>query len=102
MTIPPEIIKISTIERIDNGFTISGTDKNKNKYEVFRIICVTNDELKEINKNQSSYIEKAVSNKEKTVIIKFPTDDTAHDENAETIEKIMDELNTIKKNVRLK
>ena len=102
MTIPPEIIKISTIDRIENGFIISGTDKENNKFEVFRVICVTNSEFKELNKNESSYIEKAISNKEKTVIIKFPNDDITSEDNIETVEKIIDELETIKKNVRLK
>lgn len=102
MTIPPEIIKISTIDRIEKGFIISGTDKENNKFEVFRVICVTNSEFKELNKNESSYIEKAISNKEKTVIIKFPNDDITSEDNIETVEKIIDELETIKKNVRLK
>ncbi len=102
MTIPPELIKMSVIENIDNGFIIYGTDTNKNKFEVFRVICITNAEFKELNRSESAYIEKATSNKQKTVIVKFPTDDGAYEGNYDVVETIMDELSTIKKNIRLK
>lgn len=102
MTIPPEIIRISSIEKIDNGFVISAIDSEKNKTEVLRVVCLSNSDFKELNKNQSAYIEKAVSNKENTVVIMYPVDEEISEENIDTIEKIIDEVETIKKNIRLK
>ena len=102
MTIPAELIKISTIEKIENGFIVYSTANMKNGGEVFRIISVSNDEFKVLNKNENSYIEKITSSKEKTVIIKYPTTEEYSDEYFSDYEKIANQINIIKNNVRLK
>lgn len=102
MTIPAELIKISTIEKIDNGFIVYSTANMKNGGEVFRIISVTNEEFKTMNKNENNYIEKITSSKERTVIIKYPTTEEYSEENFADYEKIANQINIIKNNVRLK
>lgn len=102
MTIPAELIKISTIERIDNGFIVYSTSNMKNGGEVFRIIAVTNSEFKTLNKNENSYIEKITSTNEKTVIIQYPTTIEYGEDTFEDYEKIASQINIIKNNVRLK
>ncbi len=102
MTIPASLIKISTIKRIDNGFIIYSTSNMANGGEVFRIISVTNDEFKKLNKNETKYIEKITSTKEKTVIIQYPSTIEYTDENFADYETIANSINTIKDNVRLK
>lgn len=102
MTIPAELIKISTIKKIDNGFIVYSTSNMETGGEVFRIISVTNAEFKTLNKNENSYIEKITSTNEKTVIIKYPTTIEYSDENFEDYEKIASQINIVKNNVRLK
>lgn len=102
MTIPAELIKISTIEKIDNGFIVYSTSNMKNGGEVFRIVSVTNEEFKTMNKNENNYIEKITSSKERTVIIKYPTTEEYSEENFADYEKIASQINIIKNNVRLK
>ncbi len=101
MTIPADIIKISTIEKIENGFIVYSTANMKNGGEVFRIVSVTNEEFNTLNKNETSYIEKVTSTKEKSIIIKYPSGDEEI-ENFEDYEKITNQINIIKNNVRLK
>lgn len=102
MTIPAELIKISTIKKIDNGFIVYSTANMKNGGEVFRIVSVTNDEFKTMNRNENNYIEKITSSKERTVIIKYPTTEEYSEENFDDYEKIANQINIIKNNVRLK
>lgn len=102
MTIPPELIKISTIKEIENGFIVYSTSNLEQGGEVFRIISITNDEFKVLNKNETKYIEKIKSTTEKTVIIQYPNTIEYTDENFEEYETIAKEINTIKRNVRLK
>lgn len=102
MTIPASLIKISTVERIDNGFIVYSTSNMSNGGEVFRIISVTNDEFKVLNKNETKYIEKITSTKEKTIIIQYPSTIEYSDENFEDYETIANSITTIKDNVRLR
>lgn len=102
MTIPASLIKISTIKRIDNGFIIYSTSNMSNGGEVFRIISVTNDEFKQLNKNETKYIEKITSTKEKTIIIQYPSTIEYTEENFTDYETIANSINTIKDNVRFK
>lgn len=102
MTIPAELIKISTIEKIADGFIVYSTSNLENGGEVFRIISVTNEEFKTLNRNENSYIEKITSTKEKTIIIKYPTTQEYSEENFADYEKIASQINIIKNNVRLK
>lgn len=62
MTIPTELIKLCSIEEIDNGYTISITSDDK-KNEVFRIISLTNKEFKELDQDDNIYFEKITSNR---------------------------------------
>lgn len=102
MTIPASLIKISTIKRIDNGFIIYSTSNMSNGGEVFRIVSVTNDEFKQLNKNETKYIEKITSTKEKTIIIQYPSTIEYTEENFTDYETIANSINTIKDNVRFK
>ena len=102
MTIPAELIKISTIEKITDGFIVYSTSNLENGGEVFRIISVTNEEFKTLNRNENSYIEKITSTKEKTIIIKYPTTQEYSEDNFADYEKIASQINIIKNNVRLK
>lgn len=102
MTIPAELIKISTINKIDNGFIVYSTSNMNHGGEVFRVISVTNEEFKTLNRNESRYIEKITSNKEKTIIIQYPTTEEYSEENFSDYEKIANQINIIKNNVRLK
>lgn len=102
MTIPAEIIKLCTIEQIENGFVVYSTSNMDNGGEVFRIISVTNDEFKVLNKNENKYIEKITSTKEKTIIIQYPNADVEEYTNFKDYETIVKNITTIKDNVRLK
>lgn len=102
MTIPPKLIKVSTIKRIDNGFIVYSTPNMSNGGEVFRTYYVTNDEFKKINKNEDKYIEKITSNKEITVVIEYPTTDQFTTEHFEEYEEIINNINTIKDNIKIK
>ena len=48
MTIPADLIKISTVEKIENGFIVYSTANMENGGEVFRIISVSNAEFKKL------------------------------------------------------
>jgi hypothetical protein len=102
MTIPADLIKISTVEKIENGFIVYSTANMENGGEVFRIISVSNAEFKKLNNNEKSYIEKITSTKEKTVIIQYPTTIEYSEESFGDYEKIASQINIIKNNVRLK
>lgn len=100
MTIPSSLIKISTVEKINNGFIVYSTSNMDNGGEVFRIVSVSNKRFQELQNNQSAYIEKITSNKEVTIIIMYPTGTQYNEKNYEEYEKIGNELETIKNNVR--
>ena len=102
MTIPAEIIKLCTIKQIDNGFVVYSTSNLEMGGEVFRIISVTNDEFKILNKNENKYIEKITSTKEKTIIIQYPNENVEEYKNFKDYETIVKKITTIKDNVRLK
>jgi hypothetical protein len=102
MTIPADLIKISTVEKIEDGFIVYSTANMENGGEVFRIISVSNAEFKKLNNNEKSYIEKITSTKEKTVIIQYPTTIEYSEESFGDYEKIASQINIIKNNVRLK
>lgn len=103
MTLPPEIIKISIVEKIENGFVLSVTSEETGiTTEVFKIVCISNEEFKNLNQSQTAYIEKAASNKEKTVIINYSTNIEEDKDTINKIEKINSEIYNIKRNVRLK
>lgn len=99
MTIPIEIIKICSIKRIDNGFTIyNSSDSN----EIFSIKVVSNEEFSLLQQNYNRSIEKVISNKKKTVIIEYKNDTTSSDEYNEEINQIIKQIDTIKNTVKLK
>lgn len=102
MTIPAEIIKLCTVKQIDNGFVVYSTSNLEMGGEVFRIISVTNEEFKVLNKNENKYIEKITSTKEKTIIIQYPNENVEEYKNFKDYETIVKKITTIKDNVRLK
>lgn len=102
MTIPAEIIKLCTVKQIDNGFVVYSTSNLEMGGEVFRIISVTNEEFKILNKNENKYIEKITSTKEKTIIIQYPNENVEEYKNFKDYETIVKKITTIKDNVRLK
>ena len=102
MTIPAEIIKLCTVKQIDNGFVVYSTSNLEMGGEVFRIISVTNEEFKILNKNENKYIEKITSTKEKTIIIQYPNENVEEYKNFKDYETIVKKITTIKDNVTLK
>lgn len=102
MTIPAEIIKLCTVKQIDNGFVVYSTSNLEMGGEVFRIISVTNEEFKVLNKNENKYIEKITSTKEKTIIIQYPNENVEEYKNFKDYETIVKKITTIKDNVRIK
>lgn len=102
MTIPAEIIKLCTVKQIDNGFVVYSTSNLEMGGEVFRIISVTNEEFKVLNRNENKYIEKITSTKEKTIIIQYPNENVEEYKNFKDYETIVKKITTIKDNVRLK
>lgn len=102
MTIPAEIIKLCTVKQIDNGFVVYSTSNLEMGGEVFRIVSVTNEEFKVLNKNENKYIEKITSTKEKTIIIQYPNENVEEYKNFKDYETIVKKITTIKDNVRLK
>lgn len=102
VTIPPEIMKIVAIKKIDNGYIIYNSNDMLDNNEVFRIIAVSNSEFKELTKNESTYIEKAKSDKEKTIVIKYPRNTEYQEEYLKVTQDIISQIDTIKNNVRIK
>ena len=102
ITIPKDLIKISTVTKIENGFIIYSSNNINNGGEVFRILAVTNKEFQDFRKNNNLTIEKVVSNKENTIIIIYPTTDEYSEEYQDDYEKIVNSVEEIKQNVKLK
>lgn len=102
MTIPVDLMKITTIKEIENGFIIYSTANMSTGGEVFRIISITNEEFKTLNRNETKYIEKITSTKENTVIVQYPTTQEYSDKNFKDYETITSKVNIIKDSVRLK
>ena len=102
ITIQKDLIKISTVTKIENGFFIYSSNNMNNGGEVFRIIAVTNKEFQDLRKNNNITIEKVVSNKENTIIIIYPTTDEYSEEYQDDYEKIVNSVEEIKQNVKLK
>lgn len=102
MTIPTEIIKICSIKRINNGFIIYNSSDKGNLDEIFRIISMPNEEFSSIQQNYNIFIEKVVSNKEKTIVIEYKNDINQSDEYDENINQIIKQIDTIKNTVKIK
>ena len=94
VAIPAKLMKETSVERIENGFIIN----SRNKKEVFRILALPNEEYKALSKDEINY-ELVKSDKQKTVIIihqnNLDTDDSS-------IDALYQELDNIKKSIKLK
>lgn len=101
VTIPTEIIKICDIKSIDNGFSISKKDKNQKSVTLFNIIAVSNEEFNNLRENESISIEKVTSNKEKTIIVLYSTEEYENDDYTE-YNKIISNIDKIKDTVVMK
>ena len=102
MTIPSSLIKICTIEEIENGFIVYSTSNMDVGGEVFRVISVSTKEFKELQNNESILTEKISSDKEKAIIIQYPITTEYKEEFAEEYETIGNEMRTIKNNIKIK
>jgi len=101
MTIPVDIIKLCNIETIDNGFVINKTNSSNEKVELFKVISVSNEEFNKLRDNEEMNIEKAASNREKTVIVVYSSTNLS-DDDYEEYDQIMKNVDSIKDSVVLK
>ena len=101
ITIPSELIPISTIKRIDNGFIIYSTNNMDNGGEVFRILSVSNESFEEITKSENSYIEKITANEKETIVITYPTTEEYREEYKDEYIQIGNQISQIKKNIKM-
>ena len=69
--------------------------------EACRLIAMDSDEFKKLTKENSNF-EKVKSDKNITVIIKYPTDNEYSDEYFNEYEKVMNSITQIKNSVRIK
>lgn len=101
MTIPVDIIKICDIREIENGFAIYKKDKNNNEVELFRIITISNEEFNTLREKEEKSIEKITSNREKTSIILYSSDEYVADDYTD-YETALRSVDRIKETVVLK
>ncbi len=101
ITIPVELIKIVSIEKIDNGFAIYISSDSKGKVESFRAISVTTDEYKELQKENGANIELAKSSGSKKVVLIFNSDELP-DDTLDVQQEINSKIHSIKKGVQIK
>ena len=95
-SIPKEIVSKVIVEEINNGFIIYSIENNQKSYEVLRIISISSKEFIKVQKESNMFIEKAASNKDNTVIIKYPNDKNYYGSEYEEIcNKIINIKNTI-------
>ncbi len=100
MTIPTNIIKDVSVEKIDNGYTVSIENENK-KVEIFKAISVTKTEYESIKSDDSFDYEVADSKGDKKVLIIYSEEEVPEDL-LDTLESINKAIPTIKGNIRLK
>ena len=101
ITIPANLMKIATVKKIDNGFIIYSSNNMEYGGEACRLIAMDSDEFKKLTKENSNF-EKVKSDKNITVIIKYPTDNEYSDEYFNEYEKVMNSITQIKNSVRIK
>lgn len=102
MTIPTSIIKITTVEELENGFIVYSTSNMESGGEVFRVLSVTSKEFKELRDNKEKSIEKITSDNDKTIVIIYPTTTEYDEENQKEYETIGNEIARIKNNIKIK
>lgn len=102
LTIPSSLMKLCTVTEIDNGFIVYSTNNMDVGGEVFRVLSVTSKEFRELQNDDSVLIEKISSDKEKTIIIEYPKTTEYKDEYADEYESIVNQINTIKNNIKIK
>ena len=100
MTIPTNIIKDVSVEKIDNGYTVSIENENK-KVEIFKVISVTKTEYESIKSDDSFDYEVADSKGDKKVLIIYSEEEVPEDL-LDTLESINKAIPTIKGNIRIK
>ena len=100
MTIPTNIIKDVSVEKIDNGYTVSIENENK-KVEIFKAISVTKTEYESIKSDDSFDYEVADSKGDKKVLIIYSEEEVPEDL-LDTLESINKAIPTIKGNIRIK
>ena len=102
MTIPTDLIEKCTVKEIENGFVVYSTSNMDSGGEVFRIYSLSNSQFEDLVTNQNVSIEKIDSDKEKTIIIMYPTTNEYNEENKEDYETIANSINSIKDKVKIK
>ena len=101
LTIPTEIVKITTVEKTDTGFIIYSASNISNGGKVLEIKYVTNTEYRKIS-NKKQVVERITSNDKYTIIAIYPTTTEYSKENAKEYEIISDHIKAIEKSVKLK
>lgn len=101
MTVPVNIIKICNIKTVENGFAIYKADKSNHEIEMFRVIAVSKEEFNTLRENEEISIEKVTSNREKTIIILYSSEEY-EDDDYEEYETILRSVDSIKETVVLK
>ena len=101
-TIPTDIIKICTVEKIDNGFVIYSTANKEAGGEVMRIVYVTPNEYSRLRDSSNYDVQKIKSNRKYTIALITPTTTQYKDEFLDEYEQINDHTNEIEKSVILK
>ena len=101
ITIPANLMKIVTDKKIDDGFIIYSSKNMEYGGEACRFIAMKSQDFKNLTKDNSNY-EKVKSDKDLTIIIKYPTDNEYADQYFDEYEQIMDSIISIKNSVRIK
>lgn len=100
MTIPSDLIKISTIKRIDNGFILYSSRNLDVGGEVFKVYAIDAKDY-DLYKDDK-IVERVTSNKDKVVLIEYPTSNEYDEDGAKEYEEIASNITIIKNNIRLK
>lgn len=100
MTIPKEIVKISTVKEITDGFIIYSSSDMEEENEVFRIISVTRDYFNTLTQSNTNSIEKITSDSEKVIAIIYSTNSS--EEYTSEYEQIVNQINNIKDSIKIK